>query len=300
MLQGMRRGMLALNPMAGESGSIETLCEQVRHLQKDGFLNELCVVSVVHKSYFPFSSETYKERHDEIVKDIEHSLAAGLKERLEYQDIQILEAPTSTDDDVVRTISEWVFKKRTNFLILGVHGHQNLAHGSLGGIPSTASFLSPVPLLVINVAEPVHEEFNSAPAVLLAVDASEPPSLRALRRFAKIIEPLKARVQLVHILRKRKLIGQRLRPVANFDKARRVLLETAQQLQNFGVECNMEILKEQRSVAYTLATYAERNKIWITAVTSPVRDIKHRLLWGSTTHSLLGHLKCPLLVLRTS
>lgn len=289
--------MLALNPMAGESASTETLCAQLRHFESRGLVDEVYVVSVVHKSYFPFSSEIYKERHDEIVNDIQESLASGLKGRLEYQGIQILEAPTSTDDDVVHTISEWIFRKRMNILILGVNGHQNLEHGSLGGIPSTAAFLSPVPLLVINVAENRYK-IESTPAILLAVDVEQPPSLKVLRRFAKIIAPLQAHVHLVHILRKRKLFGPRVRHVANFDKARRVLLDTAHQLQNLGMECSMEIIKEHRSVAHTLANYAERHKIWITAVTSPIRDLKYRLLWGSTTHNLLGHLKCALIVLR--
>ncbi|KHD90057.1 MAG: hypothetical protein OM95_00620 [Bdellovibrio sp. ArHS] len=292
--------MIALNPMAGESPSMESFCEQLRHLKNEGLLDELCVVSVVHKSYFPFSSEVYRERQGEIIKDIKQSLASGLHERIPYREIQVLEAPTSTDEDVVRTIGKWIFKKRTNFLILGVDSNQSLAHGAVGGVPSTASFLSPVPLLAINVGVSPEEEFNGPPTVLLTVDASEPPSLRALRRFAKIVAPLQPRIQLLHVLRKRKLLGPRLRPVANFDKARRVLIETSQQLQNFGIECTMDIVKEQRSVAHTIVNYAEKNNIWIAAVTSPVRDIKHRLLWGSTTHSLLGHLKCPLLVLRTS
>ncbi|WP_413576628.1 universal stress protein [Bdellovibrio sp. HCB290] len=294
----MNRAVVALNPRAAENGSLKNFCEQISNLHAQGLFDEIFVLSVIHQSYFPYSPDEYDQRREKIFKDVRKSLEHGIDCRIKFADIDVLECHSSGDEEVVRSMASWAFKKRAQILILGVDIKHISSRWSLEGIPVTAALLSPVPLLVVNVRGPVDFTPRSEPKVLLAVDSEAPPTAKALRRFSWVAKPMKAKVHLVHVTRKKTMPSAKGRKVSDFDRIREVLHDTAVALQRFDIDCVMEVVKEDGSVANTLAEYGKRHGIWVTVVTSPARGLRYRLAWGSTTQSLLGHLGCPLLVLR--
>ncbi|WP_413560849.1 universal stress protein [Bdellovibrio sp. HCB209] len=295
----MKRAVIALNPRASENDSLKNFCEQIKILQENGLWDEIFVLSVIHQSYFPYSPDDYDHRRERILQEVRQSLYRGISDKIDFHDVDVLECHSSGDEEVVRLMASWVIKKRSQVLVLGVDIKHISSRWSLEGIPVTAAFLSPVPLLVVNVREPFDFVAEKEPKVLLAVDATAPPSAKALRRLTRLAKPLKAKVHLVNVTRRKTMPVLTGTKTSEFDRVREVLHDTSVILQNFGVESIMEVVKENESVANTIAEYVKKNNIWVAAVTSPVRSIKHRLAFGSTTQAMLGHLGCPLLVLRT-
>ncbi|WP_413586066.1 universal stress protein [Bdellovibrio sp. HCB274] len=294
----MNRAVVALNPRAAENGSLKNFCEQISNLHAHGLFDEIFVLSVIHQSYFPYSPEEYDQRREEIFKEVQKSLEAGIDCRIKFASIDVLECHSSGDEEVVRLMASWAYKKRAQILILGVDIKHISSRWSLEGIPVTAALLSPLPLLVVNVRGPFDSITGSEPKVLLAVDHQAPPTAKALRRVSRVAKPMKAKVYLLHITRKKTIPSAKGQKVFEFDQIREVLHDTAVALQRFGIECVMDVVRENESVAHTLAEYGKKHGIWVTVVTSPARGLRYRLVWGSTTQSLLGHLGCPLLVLR--
>lgn len=294
----MKTGLIALNPRAAEGKSLQNFCAQLNHFQRHGLFEKYEIVSLINQHFFPLPTEVYNQTKSSLADEVRTSLAEGIGHSFDYGGIDVVEAPFANDEDLVDLLSKLAFKKRNQVLIFGVDTNQKIYKWLLGGVPETAALSAQAPILIVKVDE-IDLPQSAEPTVLFAVDTSEPPSKRAYRRFCRIVKPLNAKVLLVTVSRQIGLLNGFFNFHENLEREKQIMVGIEAELRNLGISCQSEILSEDGSVASTISNYAEENKVWMTAVTSPPRDMTHRLFWGSTTQALLAETKSPLLVLRT-
>lgn len=294
----MRSGLIALNPKAAENASFKNFCAQVHKFQERGALKKVDIVSLIHPNFFPYPAEVYNSQKDTLMRDAEKSLAAGVGKKISYADIKVVEAPFSSDDDIVGLLSNLAYQRRDSVVIVGIDSKQRLYKWFAGGLPETAALSSHVPVLLIKVDQDCLVD-RDEPRVILAVDSGAPPTKRALRRFARLVRPLDALIKVVGVTRKSSMVASMMGLNGHQDQMQKILEETLEHLKSLRLKGEVKILEENHSVAETISEYSKSQGAWITAVSSPPRDIRHRLMWGSTTQALVSEMSCPLLVLRS-
>lgn len=293
----MRSGLIALNPKAAENASFKNFCAQIHKFQERGALKKVDIVSLIHPNFFPYPSEVYFAQKNTLIHDVEKSLAEGVGKKLSYNEIRVLEPPFSGDDDIVGYLSNLAFEKRDSVVIVGVDSKQKLYKWFVGGLPETAALSAPIPVLLIKIDQDCLTDRNE-PQVVLAIDVEKPPSMRALRRFSRLVRPLEATVHVVAVIRKSNMVASLMGLQGADQETETILQNTLKRLESLRLHGQTHVLEEKESVAATISEFSQQYGAWITAVTSPHRDIRHRLMWGSTTQALISESSCPLLVLR--
>lgn len=295
----MTSGLMALNPKAAESASFKNFCTQISTLQKKGLLSKVNVVSLIHPNFFALPSDIYFSQKQALMDEVERSLATGLGKQINYNDLTVMESPYSSYDDMVGFLSQLAYRQRDSVIIVGIDPQQKVYKWLAGGLPETAALSAHIPILLIKVDQTCLID-KEAPRVVLAVDTEAPPSMKALRRFARLVRPLGTQVDIVHVQRKENFMASLIGASTGTKESNSILESTLEKLRVLKLDGETHTIEEQDSVAATLAKFANDRGAWITATSSPTRDIRHRLVWGSTTQNLLEELSCPLLVLRSS
>lgn len=294
----MRSGLMALNPKAAESASFKNFCTQINTLQKKGLLNKVNVVSLIHPNFFALPSDIYFSQKQALMEEVENSLAMGLGKQINYDDLTVMESPYSSYDDMVGFLSQLAYRQRDSVIIVGIDPQQKVYKWLAGGLPETAALSAHIPILLIKVDQTCLLD-KEEPRVVLAVDTDVPPTMKALRRFARLIRPLGTSVDIVHVQRKNNFVASLIGASTGVTENDSILQKTLENLRRLKLDGEIHTIQEEESVATTLAKFANDRGAWITATSSPARDIRHRLVWGSTTQNLLEELSCPLLVLRS-
>ncbi|MNJ94850.1 Universal stress protein family protein [compost metagenome] len=295
----MKSGLVALNPHSGEAPSLNNLCLQIHYFQKHGLLKKLDVVSLVHANFFPYPVSVYQDLKNQILNDVKRSLEKGINNCFDYEKLEVIEALESNNDDLVETLSQLAEQRKVNVLILGLDTSDNGYRWLFGGVSQTAALSAFGPTLIMKVNE-APAILPDEPSVLLAIDTTAPPSQQAVEKLQGVLAPMNSKIYLVHVKRKASFLSSLAKKAQSPKEIEDILLQSEKIFKELGMSCSAEILEEGKSFSHTIADYVDAKGIWVTAVTSPSRDFKHRVLWGSTTQSLLSHLKCPVLVLRTN
>ncbi|KYG65945.1 hypothetical protein AZI86_02415 [Bdellovibrio bacteriovorus] len=290
---------MALNPKAAESTSFKNFCTQINTLQKKGLLSKVNIVSLIHPNFFAMPSDIYFSQKETLMNEVEKSLATGLGQQIAYSDLTVLESPYSSYDEMVGFLSQLAYRQRDSVIIVGIDPQQKVYKWLAGGLPETAALSAQIPILLVKVDQTCLID-KEEPRVVLAVDTEAPPTKKALRRFARLVRPLGTPVDILHVQRKANFVASLIGASTGPKESEAILASTLEDLRSLNLDGKIHTIEEEDSVAATIAKFANNQGAWITATSSPTRDIRHRLVWGSTTQNLLEELSCPLLVLRSS
>lgn len=294
----MQSALIAFNPYSGQSSTIQNLCAQVAYFQEKKALQSVDIVTLIHPNFFPISQAEYTASLDKLKENVKESLEKAINNCFKYNSIEVLEAPSSNNDELVLVLSQLARERSADVLTLGLNIVEKGYRWDYGGISQTATLSSTGPTLLLNVRHEISDAAPSLPTTLIALDTSAAPSLKAVEEIERLLLPWCSSVRLIHVQRKPHLLAKLVNSRQAKEDIDKVMHETQTIFKSKGFKCESQIIREKNSIAETISDCSKENDISMTLITSPLRDFTYRMLWGSTAQNLLLYHKKPLLVLR--
>lgn len=289
--------LVAIDPIDSKGRTFTHFCEAISYYQKAGFFSKLKVASIIHPSLYAVPFQFYREMADQYAHEAHENVKKACEKKFEHTGIKILRSTSAVSEELVSQLTRFGRKTSCELLILSSNNRSGLAHWILGSFSETAALTSCMPVLVI---KPQWKTgfFSKAPRILVAVDASAPPSKKALNWISKFSRHARTEVDLVYVEPRHRLVFDTIQSRKTKSEAVLALQNIQGTLKKDGVQVKSHYLEENKSLAHTLAGFAEETGSWIIVTVATKRALPHRLLLGSAARRLLGITERPFLTLR--
>lgn len=293
----MKSALVAVGPTSQKGHCFERFCELVRFFQAKGFFSETSVASIIHASLYAVPFSWYREMSGEFAEEAQESVEAACQGRFAFDSVKILESETHANESLVTQISRFGRRTGKDLLIVLSNERTGLPHWILGSFSETAALTASLPVLVM---KPHTRELDLSKSArfVVAVDVAAPLSSKDLRWITKAAKLADSHVDLVYVEPRPRPVIESLQKRREKGEASLVLKKMQRILRSEGVETSAEILTEGKTIAHTIAEFAEKRKAWMTITVGAKRSLARKLLLGSTARRLLSLTERPFLSLR--
>lgn len=290
--------IVAIDPIEPTGRAFEQFCEAVKLFQEKGLLSNTTIASTIHSALYPVPISWYSEMKGRYVDEALDRIEAACAGRFMFQTVKVFESNSSWNETLVAQLSRYGKKLGSNLLVVGSNNRKGLPHWILGSFAETAALTATLPVLVV---KPHWKEssYSREVRILVAVDANVPPTVDQIRWISKMAKASSAEVDLVYVRPKRRMFIDDVRPPKEKSDALEALKKIQKSLSTDGIKAQVRILEETKSLAHTLAEFADERKTWLTIATSAKRSMPHKLLLGSTARRFLTLTERPFLSLRS-
>jgi len=293
----MKNALVALDSTFCSGTNFERLCEGIDLFQKAGIIPTASIVSIYHASLTPLPLEYYPENKSRFMKEALHSVRQAAEGRFAFDSARVLHANSSNAEEHVELLSKYGQKMGASLLVVGSSDRAGLPYWFLGSFSETAALRASLPVLVIKPYVPALS-FSKQPKFVLAVDVAVPPQKKMVDWIAEMAKSSKATLELVYIVPKQRIFFDALQVRKRRSEATDSLQALQSRFSRAGIRSRFSIIEEQKSVAHTLAQFAEENRAWLTITTAADRPRVRKILLGSRARHVLALTKRPFLCLR--
>lgn len=187
-------------------------------------------------------------------------------------------------------ILEAAAEKTNGMIAMATHARRGLARVAFGSVGESVLRESPVPVLLLRVAEEGKPAPLKVRRIVVPIDGSA-LALEVAPHVAELVQAFGARVTLVHVLPPKPAMGE---TVAH---AERVVEEAKALFSEEGVDC--DALVRTGDAAEEIVDAAELKRADLVAITSHGRSGIARAVLGSVAERVLRTCPVPLLVSRS-
>jgi len=289
--------LIAIDPIEPKGQAFERFCEAVNLFHEKGLLSNATIASTIHGSLYVVPHEWYRRMKDRYAKEALDRIEFACLGRFPFLAAKVLQSRSSINEDLVSQLSQYGKRRGCDVLVVGSNNRKGLPHWILGSFAETAALTSKLPVLVVK-PHWKDSSYSREFRILVAVDASVPPSASALRWIAKAAAATSAEVDLVYVKPKHRMIVDAVRIPKQTDDAFEALKTVQKALKSEGISAHTHVLDEVKSLAHTLSAFADERKTWLAIAVSTKRSMSYKLLLGSTARRFLALTERPFLSLR--
>lgn len=289
--------IVAIDPISENGKQFEKFCAIIRAFQDKGVFSRTSIASIIHGSLYSVPLGWYHEMKHELAAEALSRITGSCRERIDFDSAKVLLSDSHLNEDLVSQISKYAHRAKHQLLVVSSHSRKGLPRWILGSFSETAALTATLPVLVIKPAL-AEQDFSRVVRFVLAIDTTSPPSQKHLQWIVKLAKPANAHVDVVYVEpRPRQLIDSLYKRKPKSD-AEKILKAFVRDLRANGVNSRLEIRNETKSVAQTIADYAEERKSWLCVTVNANRSATRKLLIGSTARKILSLSNRPFLSLR--
>lgn len=293
----MKKTVIAVDPTTHSGKSFERFCAAVRFFQDKGLFGPLTVASVFSPAMTPLPFEVFSQEKTRILEEALTSIKSSTRGRFKYDSAQVLYSESPSVADHVAKLSDFSKKSHADLLVFGSHERSGLPYWFLGKFSETAALTAGASVFIIKPY--LHRiEFSREPRILVAVDASSPPSKASREWIVARARSLGASLDLASVSPKPRFISNVLEKRSSQSETEKVLGQLQRDFESKGLKTKIHLLEEGRSIAHSLVELAESRKAWIIATTAADRSLARKLLLGSRARQILTLTKRPFLSVR--
>lgn len=289
--------LVAIDPIEPKGQTFENFCEAVKLFQEKGLLSKTTIASAIHSALYPVPISWYSEMKRRYAIEALDRIEAACECRFAFQAAKVLQSNSSWNEDLVAQLTRYGIKTGRNLIVVGSNNRKGLPHWILGSFAETAALTAKLPVLVVK-PHWNQSSYSRKVRILLAIDANVPPTIDQIRWISKMAKASSAEVDLAYVLPKRRMVIDAVQPSKGKNEALETLKKIQKSLSTDGTKAQVQILDETKSLAHTLAEFADERKTWLTIATSTKRSLSYKLLLGSTARRFLTLTERPFLSLR--
>lgn len=293
----MKTELVALDPTLKKNSSLDRFLEILRLFKSRGIFSIRSVASVVNPSLYALPFSVYREAKERLIKEAKHNIEAALQGKMDFLPIHVLTSDSQATEPHVNQLARYANRLSADALILASNDRSGLPYWFLGSFSETAALMSKVPVFIIK-ASLDKSDFPNEVRFVFAVDVAAPPSANAVRWISDLAKPSGARIELLCVKPKKRVLIDSLQQRKSGEEAGRVLKTLEASFKSNGVQTRSRVLDESKSVAHTVADFADEIRASLTIVTGVERTSARKLLLGSTARKILTLTRRPFLSLR--
>lgn len=293
----MISALVAIDPTSEKGTNFERFCSLLRLFQKKGILSQTSIASTIHASLYAVPLQWYREMKDQFEAEALHAITKACEGRFDFDSAKVLFSDSHLNESLVSQLVKYGVRRERDILVVSSNDRAGLPHWILGSFSETAALVAKIPVLVIkpHIKE---DSFSKEVRFVLPVDAAVPMSKKSLRWMINFAKAVKAHVDIVYVEARPRPLIDSLQQRQPKNVANKVLKSMSQEFRAAGVSSRIEMLEESKTIAHTIAEYAERQKAWLTVTVSAERSTARKLLLGSTARRVLSITERPFLNLR--
>jgi nucleotide-binding universal stress UspA family protein len=293
----MKSALMGLDPTVQKSPNLNRFLELVDLYQSRGIFTRISVASIVNPSLYAVPSWVYRKLKRQYVNEAKERIQSILQKNFNLDSIYVLASDSQAKEDHVRQLTRYARRLNLDSLILASNDRSGVPNWFLGSFSETAALIASIPVLVIKPTL-ADSELSKSVRFVLAVDVATPPSAKAVKWVASLAKPAKAKLDIVYVVPKKRVIIDALQQRRNKEEATKVLNKLKTSFQSNGVQAQVKAIPESKSVAQSIADFAENAKAWLTITTASKRSGARKLFLGSTARKTLSLTQRPFLSLR--
>lgn len=285
----MRSALIAIEPSKEmPHPELEDFCGQVDGLRSQGLFRWARVISILHPDQYSYPNSWFQEMKFQLRRKAESELRRLLTGRLHFQHLSVLISGGSNSEEMVEMVSRTARKKRADLLVLAWDGRESLWGRLFGGFAQSAISYSAVPVLVVR---PRRDPPAAGRQIIAAVDAERMPTAGESRWLMKVARQMGLPLHFIYV---KPPVPSPRHVVDASLKLRRL----CRYFSTKNIQASWEILPEEKSVEYTLNSYAALNGADLLVAFYRSKGWIGHLSKGSTVYRLLATSCRPVLVLR--
>lgn len=291
------KSLITIDPVSEKGKNFDRFCELVQIFQTKGFFNRTSIASVIHGSLYSLPLSWYHEMKGKYAEEALQNIKKACSGKFVFESAKVIYSESHADEILIQQLCRYGRSTGTDLLVVSSNERRGLPYWLLGSFSETAVLTATLPVLVI---KPQLRKTELSPEVrfLLAIDVAAPLNKKTMKWISKLANSVDAHIDIIYIKPRSRIFVDISQERKNTNDANRVLSKVQAHFKEHGVKSKTGILEESKSVAHTLADFAEKKHCWLIITTDAERSKKLKLLLGSTARRILKLTKRPFLSLR--